>query len=235
MAPVHKLHRLGAVVVSMFLLAACQSEPSPLGPSLSAAAETTTSLTGTVLAPRRLLEPALGPGQPPPSPPPIPVASPPPGPEVPVAGADVFLADARGTRIPGIPLVHTNADGSYRLTGVPSGYPYLLVASFRDTRARPISLSALVRVRGAEAVAEVRTATTMVTTAAIADSHGLLNPFDPAAYDQAVDAVSRQLPADDYPDPGDPAALPLRLQAIAAAEPTLQPLLDGLRSELRQK
>lgn len=148
-----------------------------------------TTLVGQVRAPRS----ALGPG-------PVDGA---PLAESPVAGAAVYLADGLGTRLPGLPATTTDAEGRYRLEGVPGGHTYVVVAGFRLANDRPGTLKALARPTEGAVTAELTLATSLVTAETSDALDGFTAPLDAGRYAEAIAQTQAFLTNDRVPDLSD--------------------------------
>lgn len=192
--------------------------------------EAQAALAGEVRVPKDLVyrpSPSLGPND---APSPAPSGS-----EWPVVDADVFVSDAGGTRIPGIPRVQTNADGRYRLAGVPLGYPYVVNAIYRDSAGRALRLRALAAPSSGDQAVDLSTATTIVAYEALYGASGLIGRYDADAWQRAVAALDRGLQAGGYPDLGDWYLVDEARKRVEATDPQLSADLVTLRAALAVK
>jgi hypothetical protein len=216
--------RLPPLAAALLALAACQGAPSAT--TVPAGGEQGAAIYGQVrLARARVLAPS-----PPAYPwPPSPTPS---GAEAPAVGAEVFVADAAGTRIPGIPVGTTNEDGVYRLRAVPLGYAYVVTAVYRDVDGRPLRLRTLARLVDRDLEAPIDTATTLAARAALGPHAGLLGGLTAETWARAAGAIARGLDPAALPDLGDPALMDAELDRLRAKDAALGADLDALRAEI---
>lgn len=208
----------------LLLLAACQ--PAPTALEASVGGEVGAAIFGVVKVPKRLVampSPAAYPQ--PPSPTPS-------GAEWGVEGAEVFCADAAGTRIPGIAKVETNEDGAYRLRAVPIGYAYVVTAVYRDLDARPLRLRTLARVTDGPVEAPLDLATTIAAEAVLEGRAGLLTGYAPEPWGRAVQGARARVAPDGPTDPGDPFLVAQAIARLRGEDPAWAADVDALRAGL---
>lgn len=209
--------------LALLLLAACQPAPGlePPGGGEAAAA-----IFGVVKVPKRLVAMPSPPAYPnPPSPTPA-------GSEWGVEGAEVFCADAAGTRIPGIARVETNEDGAYRLHGVPIGYAYVVTAVYRDLDGRPLRLRTLARVTAGPVEAPLDLATTVAAEAVLEGRAGLLTGYAPEPWGRLVQGARARVAPEGPTDPGDPFLVAAAIGRLRAEDPAWAADVDALRAGL---
>lgn len=209
----------------LLLVAACQPAP-PLPTEPPAGGEAGAAIFGVVKLPRRMV---LIPSPPAYPQPPSPLPS---GAELPAIGAEVYCADAAGTRIPGIVKVKTNEDGAYRLRSVPIGYAYVINAIYHDADGRALRLRTLTRLVDAPVEAPLDTATTVVVEAALAGQTGLLTGFPADAWARAVKVAAARISPDGPTDVGDPALVAAAIARLRAEDPGWAADVEALRTGL---
>jgi hypothetical protein len=146
------------------------------------------------------------------------------GTETPLAGAQVFLADASGKQVAGTQAALTDKQGQYRLYAPRDGR-YLVVVEGVNGAGKPVALQAIV-FKGGEAV--VSGASTCVTATLLDGHSGDIGPVDATAFAGAVSVVAGKLTDDSHPDWSDRAAIAAFTNGIAE----VKDLLAGLRAQL---
>lgn len=219
--------RLATLACGLTLAAACQALPGSLEPT-GATSESTGLLTGTVRLPARQVFTGL----------PVPGSTAPPspgtGPERAAAGAEVFCADARGTRVPGVPASFANAEGRFALGGVPLGYAYLVTAVYRDAAARPVRLRTLTRSQDGTTEVMIDTASTLLVSAAVPPGAGLVTAYPLEAWARALKQLTAGLATGELPDLGDPVATADAVTRLLAADTALATDVASIRRALEQ-
>ncbi|MNS17740.1 hypothetical protein D3C72_494210 [compost metagenome] len=152
--------------------------------------------------------------------------------ETPVAGATVRLTDAHGTALPGLPSATSDADGRYRLTGVPGGHTYVVVAAFSLKDGRPATLRTLARAEAGTVTADLTLATTLVATGLADVLHGFSANLDSAAYQGAVDETRTLLANDRVPDLSDDGDVLALSSTLLNVSPRLRERVSALKQAL---
>lgn len=149
--------------------------------------------------------------------------------QAPLAGAEVFLADAAGKGVPGLPRGVTDGKGAFRLSGVPVGLTFVVTTAVRTADGRDGFLQALVRSAKEGGAVDVDVATTMVTAAVTEGLEAGLGTLDVPAYQAAVTATAQALAPGGLPDVADRAGLAEATRTLAAGRPELAKSLEGLK------
>lgn len=145
--------------------------------------------------------------------------------QVAVVGAEVYLADLTGERLPGIASTFTDEAGRFTLRGAPDERAYMVVARFQAPGGEGVTLTRLGHAgrNGHDQVVSV--ATTLVSAAFMQRG----NPdarFDPDAFDAAVTAVADRLTEATMPDLTRPADVAAKAAAIAEDTPAVRQAID---------
>lgn len=140
--------------------------------------------------------------------------------EQPLADATVYLADASGTAVPGFPTAKTDADGKYRLEGIPKAGTYRLMAAGKDGEAA-VTLSTLVAVKDGETAADVDAATTYVATAGATALLTTTCSLDAEAFASATQRVADAFAAGTPADVTDPVAIGATMTQLSVQAPEL--------------
>lgn len=152
--------------------------------------------------------------------------------EKPLANSEVYLADAAGNPIPGVPPVKTDAQGNYSFPNVPAGYTFVVAAKIKTAAGKDATLQTLAKASTLGATANVSAASTLVTVD-LADSQGSsLTDFNPASFQTAVQATANSLQDSDLPDLSDRAAIKAKLTELSQKVAALQSALDEIQKEL---
>ena len=130
-----------------------------------------------------------------------------------LAGAQVILADGAGKPIAGVKPATTDAEGRYRLEGVPTAGAFRVLAGVR-TAAGPARLETLVRSDAGAADAEISGATTLV--AAMVAQGPRLSNFDHRRFALAVSKVAKVADDAAMPDWADRAGVKKAADLVAA-------------------
>jgi hypothetical protein len=147
--------------------------------------------------------------------------------EQPLAGAQVFLADAGGKLAAGTQAGTTDAQGRYKLTAPKAGR-YLVIVVGANGAGKPVALQAVAFQPGADVA--VTGASTCVAATLLAGQAGDVGALDATAFASAVAVVAGKLTDANHPDWSDAAAIATFTNGIAE----LKDLLAGLRSQLNQ-
>ncbi|MNS61073.1 Serine/threonine-protein kinase PknD [compost metagenome] len=154
--------------------------------------------------------------------------------EAPVAVAEVFVADAAGNPIPGLKRVKSDSKGRFAIPDVPAGYTYVVVARIKTAAGDEAALKTLAKVTTLGTTVDVGTASTLVTTAAVAGRSDALGEFNPATFQRAIEATARHLSADLVPDLADTGAILASMTALGEQVSELKTALGTLQSELAE-
>jgi hypothetical protein len=152
--------------------------------------------------------------------------------ESPLAGADVFLADAAGKAIPGLQTTRTDAQGRYRLFNVPKGYTFVVNVRVKTAAGREAALQTLARPADRSVTADVSTATTVLTAAAV-DGQADLGALDTAKFTAATSQASERLAGQAAFDLADRAQLLGAVDRLQQADPALKPMVAAVRASLQ--
>lgn len=140
--------------------------------------------------------------------------------EMPLADATVYLADAAGTAVPGFPTTQTDAEGKYRLGGIPKAGTYRLMAAGTSGGA-PLTLSTLVAVKDGETEALVDAATTYVATAGATALVTSTCTLDVGAFTSATQRVADAFAAGTPANLTDPTAIGATMAQLSLQAPDL--------------
>ncbi|MEB3329890.1 MAG: hypothetical protein VKQ33_11720 [Candidatus Sericytochromatia bacterium] len=150
-----------------------------------------------------------------------------------VEGARVHLADAAGNRIPGIDPVRTGATGDFEVPAVPPGMTFVVVAEVDTQRGKPAVFRTLVKVGPLGATTVVDAVSTLVTVNVLEGlPRGELGDYNPARFQQAAEAASRNLSDADLPDFTDLLAVKARMDELVREVAALRDLLGEVKAEL---
>lgn len=202
-------------------LAGCQpaavAEPDCPPTALSTPDFVQAPLTGTAAAPRALVMPSVEPARP--------------LEQAPVTSADVWLADATGRPIPGLPAGRTDARGRFVIDRVPVGFSYQVVVGFEDRLGRVILLKALTRTTPQVIAVSVSTASTLLTEALTGGRRGLIGAYGEENYEKAIAILAPTLTNGNVPDLGRPEAVRTAVADYATANPTFGAYLTPLQAD----
>jgi hypothetical protein len=152
--------------------------------------------------------------------------------EAPVAGAVLALTDALGTPLPGLPGAVADADGRYRIAGVPGGHTYVVTAAITLKDGRPATLRTLAQAASGTITVDVTLSTSLVT----ADLADVLNGFStqlvPATFHGAVQKTDKLLTNDRVPDLADDADVLALATTFLNISPDLRTSVSQLKQEL---
>lgn len=152
--------------------------------------------------------------------------------ESPIAGAEVFLADAAGKQIPGLQTTRTDAQGRYQLFNVPKGYTFVVSVRVKTAAGQDAALQTLTRPADRSVLADVSTATTVLTAAAV-NGQADLGALDTAKFAAAAAQASARLGAQAAPDLADRAQLLAAVDRLQQADPALKPIIAAVRASLQ--
>jgi hypothetical protein len=146
--------------------------------------------------------------------------------QVAVVGAEVYLADLAGERLPGSVAAVTDAAGRFTLRGAPEDAPYMVVARFRASGGADVTLTRLGHPsrNGHDQVVSV--ATTLVSKAFVQRGTPAAH-FDPDTFDAAVEAVAERLTEATLPDLTRPEDVAAKAAAIADDSPAVRQAIDA--------
>jgi hypothetical protein len=150
-----------------------------------------------------------------------------------VEGARVYLADSAGQRIPGIAAVQTDSAGRFELPQVPPGVTFVVVAEIDTQRGKAALFRTLVKVGPLGATTSIDAASTLVTVNVLEGlPGGELGDYNPARFQQASEAASRNLRDDNMPDFTDILAVKARMDELVREVAALRDLLGEVKAEL---
>jgi sugar lactone lactonase YvrE len=153
-------------------------------------------------------------------------------PERPLGGARVFLADAMGRALPGLPEARTDAQGRFAFKRVPVGLTYVVAVEAPTRMGKVARLSSLASTHTGTAAVRVGLGSTMLTAALLATPERGVGRVDNAALQAAAARVEQQLDLARLPDMTDPAATARAAAAMVAADPELRRTLAPLQAAL---
>jgi hypothetical protein len=150
-----------------------------------------------------------------------------------VEGARIYLADSAGQRIPGIAAVQTDSAGRFELPQVPPGMTFVVVAEVDTQRGKAALFRTLVKVGPLGATTSIDAASTLVTVNVLEGlPGGELGDYNPARFQQAAEAASRNLRDDNMPDFTDILAVKARMDELVREVAALRDLLGEVKAEL---
>ncbi|MFN3432430.1 MAG: hypothetical protein ACK46X_21090, partial [Candidatus Sericytochromatia bacterium] len=152
--------------------------------------------------------------------------------EKPLAGAEVFLADAKGAPLPGNLKAVTDAQGNFRIPKVPVGFTLVVATRVKTAEGKDAVLKTLVGTAAAGAKADVSAASTILTESLIERSGAQLGGFDAAAFSRAVSAAAAKMTDDQLPDLADLGAMRAYMGELEAAMAELKDILTGMSRDL---
>lgn len=152
--------------------------------------------------------------------------------EKPLAGAEVFLADAKGAPLPGNMKAVTDAQGNFRIAQVPVGFTLVVATRVKTAEGKDAVLKTLVGTAAAGAKADVSAASTLLTQSLIERSGDQLGHFDAAAFSRAVSAAAAKMTDDSLPDLSDLAAMRAYMGQLEAALAELKDTLSAMSRDL---
>lgn len=151
----------------------------------------------------------------------------------PVAGAHVYLANAAGAKLQGLPEATTDAAGHFALADVPGGYTFLVVAEAGTKNGPAATFQTLVHATGSSAPADITAATSLAAAAALADHPGVdLGALDDSAFLAARDGLDQALADGQLPDFTKKAEVQAKAGQLAADAPAVQQAVNTLKTGL---
>ncbi|MEB3196230.1 MAG: NHL repeat-containing protein [Candidatus Sericytochromatia bacterium] len=151
-----------------------------------------------------------------------------------VAGARVYLADAAGQRILGLPEAVTNAKGEFTIAKVPPDYTFVVVAEIPTESGRTAALQTIVRPTAMVVASNIEAASTLVAAGVLRGIAGQdLGAFNPADFRTAVETTRDNLRPEDIPDLTDRRAVLRRISELVSRIEGLEDSLADMRNELR--
>jgi hypothetical protein len=152
--------------------------------------------------------------------------------EAPLAGAEVFLADAAGQPLPGLRGTTTDDKGRFTLTDVPTGYTFVVAAKARSREGKDVQLQTLAKSGQLGGTVQVDTATTLIT-AAVVEEQGDLGNFNPARFRTAAEQVAANLRGEEPPDLSTRSAIRAKVTLLADRLTELKSLIELVREDLK--
>jgi hypothetical protein len=152
--------------------------------------------------------------------------------ETPVPNAEVFLADANGTALPGLPHATTDADGRYRIGGVPAGFTYMVVADFAVKSGEHAQLETLAQAPTGDVTADLTLATSLVTVDLAEVLNGFSSNLKQDSFNGAVDKTQKLLTNDRVPNMADPGDVLSLATTLVNVSPDLRSTVSQLKQDL---
>ncbi|MEB3196621.1 MAG: SMP-30/gluconolactonase/LRE family protein [Candidatus Sericytochromatia bacterium] len=149
-------------------------------------------------------------------------------------GARVYLADAAGQRILGLPEGRTDANGQFQIANVPRDYTFVVVAEVPTEAGRTAKLQTIVRPAALPSAVTLEAASTLVAAGVLKGLVGQdMGQFNPASFQTVVEATRRNLTPQELPDLTDRLAVERQMSALAARIEGLEASLEAMRKDLR--
>lgn len=145
--------------------------------------------------------------------------------ETPLADAAVYLVGADGKALPNSPKARTDANGAFKLVGVPAKATLLIQVDVLSKAGKPAALQAF---GWAGTEAALNLPATCLTVAVLRDAK-TLPTLDAKAWDRGVNLTAEQLFPGQWPELSDRAAIAAKMDELAAASPGLAAALKALR------
>ncbi|MEB3220751.1 MAG: hypothetical protein VKS61_01605 [Candidatus Sericytochromatia bacterium] len=142
-------------------------------------------------------------------------------------GARVFLADAAGRPLPGLPEARTDADGRYRIPNVPAGYAYVVIVEAATAAGRTAQLRSVAAAGQREV--PVGLGTTLAAAVVVSPERGLGSP-EAGSFEALARRLEDQLGQAEVPDLTNPAAVAQIAQALVAADAEVQQQVEDVRN-----
>lgn len=149
-----------------------------------------------------------------------------------LAGVEVFVADAAGKPIPGLPSVLTNAKGGFSIPKVPAGFTYVVAARVKTAAGDQATLKTLAKATTLGTTVDLDVANTLVTTAVVNGREDALGEFNAATFQRAVETTAKHLDANSLPDLADGSAILAHMTALAEEVTELKSAVTELKSML---
>jgi sugar lactone lactonase YvrE len=151
-----------------------------------------------------------------------------------LAGVEVFVADAAGKPIPGLPSVFTNAKGGFSIPRVPAGFTYVVAARVKTAAGDATTLKTLAKATTLGTTVDLDVANTLVTTTVVNGREDALGEFNAATFQRAVETTAKHLDAKSLPDLADSSAILAHLAALAEEVTELKSMLAKVTERLDQ-
>ncbi|MEB3330353.1 MAG: carboxypeptidase-like regulatory domain-containing protein [Candidatus Sericytochromatia bacterium] len=152
----------------------------------------------------------------------------------PLVGARVYLADAGGKALPGLPEALTDGEGRFSLRRVPQGLTYVVVAEAPTRTGKVARLTSLASTHAGAVEVSVGLGSTMLTAALVANVQRGLGRLDNAQMRAAAANLERKLDLTRLPDFTDLAAVTRVAQAMVAEDPNVQREVTPLQEDLAE-
>lgn len=149
-----------------------------------------------------------------------------------LAGVEVFVADAAGKPIPGLPSVLTNAKGGFSIPKVPAGFTYVVAARVKTAAGDATTLKTLAKATTLGTTVDLDVANTLVTTTVVNGREDALGEFNAATFQRAVETTAKHLDAKSLPDLADSSAILAHMAALAEEVTELKSAVTELKSML---
>jgi sugar lactone lactonase YvrE len=149
-----------------------------------------------------------------------------------LAGVEVYVADAAGKPIPGLPSVLTNAKGGFSIPKVPAGFTYVVAARVKTAAGDATTLKTLAKATTLGTTVDLDVANTLVTTAVVNGRQDALGEFNAATFQRAVETTAKHLSANTLPDLADSSAVLAHMTALAEEVTELKSAVSELKSML---
>lgn len=149
-----------------------------------------------------------------------------------LAGVEVFVADAAGKPIPGLPSVLTNAKGGFSIPKVPAGFTYVVAARVKTAAGDATTLKTLAKATTLGTTVDLDVANTLVTTTVVNGREDALGEFNAATFQRAVETTAKHLNAQSLPDLADSSAILAHMAALAEEVTELKSAVTELKSML---
>lgn len=152
--------------------------------------------------------------------------------ETPVPNAEVYLADATGKALPGLPHATTDADGRYRIGNVPSQTTYVVVAGFGLKSGRHAQLETLAQAPAGDVTADLTLATTLVAADLVDVLDGFSTHLKQDTFNGAVDKTQKLLTNDRVPNLADAGSVLALAGTLLNVSPDLRTSVSQLKQDL---
>lgn len=152
--------------------------------------------------------------------------------ETPVPRADVYLADATGRALPGLPHATTDADGRYRIGNVPSQTTYVVVAGFSLKSGASATLETLAQAPAGTVTADLTLATTLVAADLVDVLDGFSTNLKQDNFNGAVEKTQKLLTNDRVPNLADPTDVLALAGTLLNVSPDLRTSVSQLKQDL---
>lgn len=151
-----------------------------------------------------------------------------------VGGAKVYLADAGGNAIPGLPSAKTDSSGHYTIANVPAGYDFVVAASVSTTDGKTATYQTLVKSSSLGATANIDASSTMVSAAVLQSQQGSdLGDFNAATFETARQTTDAHLSDSALPDFTSRQDVTAKVDALASTVTELKGQIDTLQQDIK--